>query len=284
VTRGFATGYGVVMPAHDEAGTIAATLATIALHLGSGLVIVCNGCSDDTAAIARRAAPDARVIELAAAGKAGAINHGLGIVGDGTVLVVDADTLATPDVLDAVAAALDEPGVMAASPAPHFDLEGADRWVRAYYRGFARHGYLARGVGGSGIWGLSPAGRARLSTVPAVIADDGYVRHFFPLDQQRRVAVDAQGRAVRTIVSPPPTLAALIRTEARWRAGDAQVRRLLGDSGDAEQAAGARGQMSEVRASDRACYVLIKIAGRIMLIRNRFFGTAALWYRDRTPV
>lgn len=274
------TSYSVIVPAHDEAGTIAATLAGIMPDATLDLVIVCNGCRDNTAGVARWAAPDARVIELAAASKTDAINYGLTLAHDGIVLVVDADTLVTRTALDAVAAALAEPGVMAASPAPLFDLDGSDRWVRAYYRTFLHHSYLARGVGGSGVWGMSVAGRAQLGILPTVIADDGYVRQFFTLERQRRVSLDSRRQPVRAIVRPPATLRALIRTEARWRAGDAQIRALL--PRQMESTGGdMRGRMADVRAADWARYVLIKVAGRVILLRNRLFGTASLWHRDR---
>lgn len=279
------TVYGVVIPAHDEVGSIAATLSAIMVDAGIDVVVVCNGCSDDTASVARRVAPSARVVELPAVGKAGAINYGLSLVRPGTVLVVDADTQVTRDALDAVANALNEPGVAAASPAPAFDLTHTDRWVRAYYRAFAGHVYLTRGVGGSGVWGLSAAGRTRLGKLPPVIADDGYVRHFFSIREQRRVRTTADGSAVCTIVHPPATLAALIRTEARWRAGDAQVRALLGreSSDDAGDTGAFMARLVAGNLADYARYALVKVAGRLMLLHNRCTGTASLWHRDRRP-
>jgi cellulose synthase/poly-beta-1,6-N-acetylglucosamine synthase-like glycosyltransferase len=70
----------VVIPAHDERSAIERTIASIAPQLAKGdrLVVVADNCSDDTAAVARRAG--AEVTERSDAGKRGkgyALAHGL---------------------------------------------------------------------------------------------------------------------------------------------------------------------------------------------------------------
>lgn len=87
----------VLVPAHDEAGGIGTTLASIRRQLlpGDRLLVVADNCSDDTAALARAAG--AEVTERndpARRGKGYALDHGLRELASRppqVVVVVDAD-------------------------------------------------------------------------------------------------------------------------------------------------------------------------------------------------
>ena len=89
--------FAVLMPAHDEAAGIAASIATILpqLHSGDRLLVVADNCSDATAAAARGAG--AEVVErhdLSHRGKGYALDFGVrALEGDcpPVVIVVDAD-------------------------------------------------------------------------------------------------------------------------------------------------------------------------------------------------
>src|SRR5680860_1419657 len=62
----------VVIPAHNEAGVIRRCLTTLLDGVEPGaldVVVACNGCSDDTAAIARSIDPTVRVVETDVASK-----------------------------------------------------------------------------------------------------------------------------------------------------------------------------------------------------------------------
>lgn len=276
--------FTVIVPAYNEAAVIGRTLASFAGGEGPtsfDIVVMCNGCVDDTAARARIAAPGARVIELAQGSKTAAINAGLELARAGSVLIVDADISIAPQALAAVAASLDEPGVMAAAPAARTDLNGCDRWVRAYYRVKADGGYMRTGVGGSGVYGLSRAGRACLGRLPAVIADDAFVRARFPLVEQVRVASDRGGAPVFATVQAPRTLRHLLTCEARWRSGDAQLRSLGLQLQSGARPLGASASAGQGAAlGDQLVYFGIKIAGRLLLAFNRLRGTSRAWHRD----
>ncbi len=96
----------VLMPAHDEAAGIAASLATVRPQLESGdrLLVVADNCRDDTARIA--AAEGAEVVERADAtrrGKGYALDFGVRhLSGDPpqVLVIVDADCAVQPGALD----------------------------------------------------------------------------------------------------------------------------------------------------------------------------------------
>src|ERR1035438_1575828 len=69
----------VVIPAHDEAGVIRRCLDSLFTGFKPGelnVVVVCNGCRDDTAMLARASGHPVRVIELVRASKAAALRAG----------------------------------------------------------------------------------------------------------------------------------------------------------------------------------------------------------------
>ncbi|MXO73819.1 glycosyltransferase [Altererythrobacter aerius] len=271
-------GFTVIVPAHDEARVIGRTLQSMRRGAGARdhfhVIVVPNGCTDDTADAARRADPAAEVIEIAQGSKSAAINEGLRRTKMFPVLVVDADIGIEYPALLGLAEALREPGVMVASPAPHVVTENSDRWTRAYYRVWSRHGYRAEGVGGSGVYGLSKEGAAMLGSLPPVIADDTYVRWSFPLSQQRRVSAFGE-IPVKSVVEAPRTVTQLVACEARWHAGNVQLRKLKAGPGPTRAHLG--GGVSPI---DRIIYLCIKLLGRVRYAINVMTGRAGVWHRD----
>jgi glycosyltransferase involved in cell wall biosynthesis len=79
----------VVIPAHNEADTIALTLLATDTQSVSDRVVVADNCTDLTASVAR--ALGARVIEITAGDKGSAMAAGVAAVADDLVLFLDAD-------------------------------------------------------------------------------------------------------------------------------------------------------------------------------------------------
>jgi len=93
----------VVIPAYNEAAGIAATIHSMAACAYRGrleIVVVDDGSSDETAAIARGLdIPYVRVIRQANTGKAGALNRGIAAARGEILVLVDGDTIFQPDTL-----------------------------------------------------------------------------------------------------------------------------------------------------------------------------------------
>ena len=69
----------IIIPAHNESAVIARCLQTMLQDAREDeleIIVVANGCSDDTAAKARAVSPAVRVIDTATPGKSNAINVG----------------------------------------------------------------------------------------------------------------------------------------------------------------------------------------------------------------
>lgn len=216
----------VIVPAHNEGAVIGETLRVALEGLDAAtaeVLVVCNGCTDDTAAVAARAGPLVRVLESPAPSKVKAVNMGLREARGSTVVCMDADIRLSGEGILRLAEALAAPGVMAAAPKASMDFGSGAAWmVRAYYRVWLSLPYVAEGMMGCGVYALNAAGRARIGELPEIIADDGFVRaSFLPSE---RVRVD---RAV-ALVRAPRTLKDLIKIKTRSRLGSYQLNARFG--------------------------------------------------------
>lgn len=108
--------FAVLMPAHDEALGIAAVIASVRAQLRpfDRLVVVADNCTDDTAAIARRAgAFVATRTNPTSRGKGFAVDFGRDILSDDpleVVIVLDADCIPQPGALQKLAACAHQAG------------------------------------------------------------------------------------------------------------------------------------------------------------------------------
>lgn len=268
--------FTVIVPAYNEEKVIARTLD----HLVDGwehdarprIIVVCNGCRDRTADIARGFS-QVEVVEITTASKTAAINAGLAQTNNFPVVVADADVRISTQALAALVEVLRQEGVMAASPSARFDTTRSSAPVRAYYRVWSTLAYLDSGVGGSGVYGLSQAGAQALGALPPVTGDDTYVRWFFPLDQQRRLpAAESE-----TLIEAPHRLSNLLACEARWQSGNRQLRALMPEPANDKIRSGANPSPA---IPDVVTYYGVKLVGRLRMIKSRFTGTTNVWGRD----
>ena len=210
----------VVIPAHDEAAVIGRTLAGLApwaRAAGVDVVVVCNGCTDGTADVARRF-PGVRVLELPEGSKPRALDAGDRAARGFPRVYLDADVAATPAAVAATLRALADGPWLAARPPAALDLAGASAAVRAFHRARARLTAPRDALWGAGVYGLSAAGHARLGRFPDLVADDLWVDALFAPGEKR--VVDAP--PVRVVA--PRTARSLVRVLARTARGTAQVR------------------------------------------------------------
>src|ERR1700687_2935213 len=94
------------------------------------IVVVCNGCTDNTAEVARRYAPFVRVVESSVASKTHALNCGDQVSRGFPRFYVDADVVVTVEVLRALAERLHKGDVLAIAPRARFDVANSSLAVR----------------------------------------------------------------------------------------------------------------------------------------------------------
>lgn len=209
------TPVSVVIPAHNEEAVIARCLSSLqsgALEGELDIIVVCNGCQDGTADLARQAAPNATVIEIPVASKVAALNAGDRSAKYFPRFYVDADVELPIEDLRRVALVLAGDGALCAAPKPFFVLEDRPWAIRAFYDVWREIPYLTEDMIGSGVYALSEQGRARFEEFPDLTADDQFVQQLF--DRSERKAVTGAQFAVHTPRSLKGLLA--MRTRAYW--------------------------------------------------------------------
>ncbi|MCC2033029.1 glycosyltransferase [Microbacterium allomyrinae] len=207
--------FSVIVPAHNEAAVIARTLQPLAAAAERGdveIVVVCNACEDDTAAVAEHAAP-VTLVQTDTASKPHALNLGDAQAHHWPRIYLDADIEVCERTLLATVSALRQPGVLAARPAARYDVSGATGAVRSYYRARSRLPSFRRALWGAGVYGLSEYGHQRLGRFPELTGDDLWVDRLFAADEKAVVDIDP------VVVRVPLTLPALLAITRRNTSG-----------------------------------------------------------------
>ena len=202
----------VIVPAYNEEAVIKRTLSPLSQAAVDGfieLVVVCNGCTDDTADVAR-SVPGVQVVELKQGSKPAALNAGDEAATLWPRLYLDADIQISASAVLAVLDRLAQGDVLAARPESRYDFDGASALVRCYYRARQRIPQHKRAMWGAGIYGLSAEGHQRFGVFPTVTGDDFYVDTQFDADEKAVVATDPS--VVKTPADAKSLLAILRRS------------------------------------------------------------------------
>ena len=269
----------VLVPAHNEAAVIARTLAPLCELARQGtikIIVLANGCTDDTACKARQACPAAEVVEIAAAGKTTALNLGQALAVPGApILCLDADLHLEPAALMALVAAIDA-GADAAVGQMTVDFAKASAPVRAFQRAWTRNPYFAKGKFG-GVFALSFATARTLFPLPEVTGDDEFLRR--SLDPARVAYVPD----CRFVAQSPRTLRSLVATRKRALRGARQVAALgLANPTRRSAIAMLRASMgSPGQALDLAVFLAVSSLARLSLALERR-NAPSRWERDLT--
>jgi hypothetical protein len=255
----------IVIPAHNEEQVLERLLgqlvpSTVACDLD--IIVVANGCTDNTAKVAQSFEPAVRVLSIPVASKREALGAGNRAARGFPRLYVDADVELRAEDARILTEALNCPGTLAAAPASIRPMTGRTRLVRWYYDIWSRLPEVQRGLFGRGVVGVSAEGYLRIAGLPALLADDLAASLMFS-PAERAVVTDA-----RVIVHPPRTLADLLHARTRAVMGATQI----------EQTEGAPTSTARTRLTD-----LLWIACRNPLLAPRvaLFLAVAMLARRR---
>ena len=277
----------VVIPAHNEARVIRRLLEQLINGTDPGemdIIVVANGCTDDTAAVAASFGPAVRVLTLPAACKQKALTAGDRAAAGFPRIYVDADLELRADDVRALAAALSRPGVLAAAPRRELVTAGRPWQVRWYYDVWTLLPGVQRGLWGRGVIAVNQAGHQRLAGLPPLQADDLAASLMFRPHETALVP------AARVIIHLPTTFAGLLSRRTRCVTGTAQIKRQPGLDSSADQT-----RISDLAAITwhrpamlpRVGYFLsVAILARLRASRALARGDYLTWLRDessRTP-
>ena len=270
--------YGIIVPLRNEAALLPMTVPKLLTAIEGEsvrIVWVCNGCSDDSAAVIRHlGGPAAEVIELARPGKTAALQAGDEALG--TLfprLYLDADTWLNPGDPARLMQPLLSGAADMVAPRLRFDTTGASilsARIGACWMSLPH----ARTAAFSNAIGLSAAARALWDRWPDITGDDIFVSAKVP--SHRKLIIP---EAMATI-SMPKTFAGWVRMRARWLKGEAELVRLdLVPPRPAHQRSSLLRQM--VRP-DTALGAWALVTSRILARMVRTDANASAWVPDRT--
>ncbi len=274
-----------MIPAHNEArviGRLLDALLTDPSDDATDIVVVCNGCTDDTARIAAERGPRVRVIEIPVPSKHAALRAGDEHAQGFPRVYVDADVVLTASHVRALTGPLrdDASGVLATAPDRRVPLAGCAWRVRAYYQVWQRLPAVREGLFGRGVIAVSKAGHDRIAALPPVMADDLAASLAFTSGERLVV------REAGVVVHPPRTWPDLIRRRVRAAVSTAQVERH--QSPEQGSARTSKADLADLlRAEPRLLAgVVVFVAAAVVArrkaekaIRAEDFGT---WLRDES--
>lgn len=271
----------IIIPAHNEASVIGRCLAVFAdAEPGEfEVIVVPNGCTDDTAAVAAtfRCADDpVTVVDIPTASKIAGLNAGDHAASSWPRIYLDADVEISLESLRALVAKLATGEVLAVSPT--FVLADTDAsWlVRSHNRIWRHLPQLQHSLAGRGAYAISEAGHARFTEFPDLTADDEFVNTSFG-DTEKSVVAEAY-----TTVRSARTARALLKRRSRAFSG---VQQLARDT-DNDKPTSATGFLEVVRdrpllVKDIPAYVGLTVAAKLTArARNRRGQTE--WLRDES--
>lgn len=275
----------IVIPAHNEARVIGRLLESLLADPtedDSDVVVVCNGCTDDTARIAAAHGPRVRVVEIPTPSKHAALRAGDDHARGFPRVYVDADVVLSGADIRALIEPLndDTSDILATAPERRIPLTDCAWRVRAYYRVWQRLPAVREGLFGRGVIAVSKAGHARIAALPPLMADDLAASLAFA--PHERLVVD--GASV--VVHPPRTWRDLMNRRVRAAVSTAQVEQHRGP-----EEASARTSTADLTTmlrrepklfSSVVVFVAAAVAARRRAgkaIRAQDFGT---WLRDES--
>lgn len=264
----------VLIPAWNEAAVIGQTLTALR-DPRLRLVVIANACTDDTAEVARLAAPEAIVLETDQAGKTHALNLGyVCTLPNRPVVFLDADLDTTPAQISLLLDALDQADANAACGQMRVDTTGCSPIVRAYMRAWMLNPYFAKGKFG-GLFVVSALAAKGLFPLPQITADDEFIRR--SMEPLGVVYVPDCGFTAHV----PRDLATLIRVRRRALRGARAVACVGG-----AHTGGATTMLCHALPrphlwADMAVFTVIMVLVRLQLALESQAATTA-WERDTT--
>jgi glycosyltransferase involved in cell wall biosynthesis len=265
----------VIIPAYNEETVILETLSKLKSQDFEGrleVIVACNGCSDNTANVARSVG-GVRVLETSEAGKPIALNMGDSAATMFPRIYLDADVSVSKNFVRDITNSLNDDTRCVAWPQVRFIEANASASVKAFYKVWTRMPYNVPGRIGVGAYALNEKGRSAFEKFPDIISDDGFIRGLFS-DSKQRVVVDS----CFTEVKIPGNIRSLVAIKTRARVGAYELRKKYPNVSRALDA-------SEVGLTENKIGALIKTRSGIhgilvYLIVNAWTRTTAA-YRHR---
>src|SRR5690242_19698757 len=243
------------------------------------IVVVCNGCTDQTAAVARKF-PQVTVIEIPESSKVAALNTGDEVVTALPRIYLDADSeLSNASARSLLREAVHHKDAAIVTASVEFDTRRCSALAQSCVRGTERTSFIRFDVNAGGVYALNGPGRARVGRFPQLTNDDFYVASLFDAHEQ---VID---RNAKVIVRPPRDVRSLIRVRSRIYYGNREV--VARQPANLPSWRGWRNVADAIRCirslgevGDLVVYLAINIVAKRAAFKMAESGSPPTWQRD----
>ena len=273
----------IIIPAHNEAKVISATLNALLPGIIDGgfeVIVVCNGCTDSTAQLVAGIHDSIICLETPVPSKSNALNLGDSRASWSPRIYQDADVVLSVDAVHKIANLLREGRFHAAAPVMQMEYHNTSWAVRSYYEIWQGLPYVQEGMIGTGVYALSEQGRKRFDSFPDIIADDGYIRALF--QPHERTSVENCWSSVRA----PERLKGLLAIKTRSRRGQYELARRFPELMKNEKKVYSKALLPMVRSASLwpklAVYFYVNVAARFLARQSSRDREGKCWERDES--
>lgn len=274
----------VIIPAYNEGRVIGRLLGRLVASAHPGeldVIVVANGCTDNTVAVATAFGPPVRVLSIASASKPQALTAGDQAARGFPRVYLDADVEIGAEDLRAMEKELQRAGILATAPEREFAMAGRSWVVRWFYDVWTCLPEVRRGLFGRGVIAVSEQGHDRVTTLQPVIADDLAVSLAFTPDE-RAIAPEA-----RVLIHPPKTVADLLRRRVRVAESTTQIKTTPGMPDPDTSQTQLSNLFSLARTGPRmtlrvGVFLLVGMAARLRAKRSALLNDYSAWHRDES--
>ena len=213
-------GLSIIIPAHNEASVVARTLNSILsnkLDRPLQVIVVANGCTDETAEIVKTFAGRVELVETPVGNKSNALNLGDKVARHDLRAYLDADIELSEDALQRVVDAFKNPRTRLAMPRAKHVYRGRNFFLSGYYALWRSMPYVRKGAMGGGFYCIDKELRSRFREFPALTADDKFMRNL--ARPSERCVVEG----CHATVTMPQTFGDLLKVKTRWTFGNLEL-------------------------------------------------------------
>lgn len=274
----------VIIPAYNEENVILKTLKPYEELASPNLkvVVVCNGCTDNTYAEACKAGGGVEVYNREVGSKVLAINFAIASLEKDVafdVFVQDADVIIDKDsILSLISYSSSVSEFSFASIKPNLELQSASYFVHCYYKFLTQTPAYKKGMVSSGCYLVSSKKIYEIFPFPEVIADDGYVKaKLGPKNIQ--LIPDAIAS-----VKVPKDIWSLIKIKTRSKLGNVQLKTVF----SVDPVSGDNGFLNLLKEMiirrDFLPFFIYSTVTLICIIRARimFYNSNFIWEKDES--
>ena len=276
------SGLSIIIPAHNEAAVVGRTLNSILanpLDRPVQIIVVANGCTDQTAQVVRAFGADkVELVETPVGSKVHALNLGDRAAKYDLRAYLDADIELSSNALQCVVNAFDEdPGLRLAMPRAKHVYRGRNPILAGYYALWRSMPYVRKGAMGGGFYCINRELRTRFREFPTITADDKFIRNLAK-PTERRVL-----ETCHATVTMPQTFADLLKVKTRWTYGNLELSATHPDlnANDQNKHEGAIRHLllRPWQWINVPAFIFVYIYAQIAA-RKRFAAKQAVWDRD----